>query len=85
MQIFSTTDSAKVSPFRLVLTIMANSFWLLSRSFKIIMILHREMLNHIVKGQQNSRADFVNRNIFHRYGTWFIDMNGLIQEQMGVK
>jgi hypothetical protein len=84
LQVFSNAGAAKVSKVRLILTTIAHSFWLLSRSFKIIFILHKEMLNHLVGRPTHRRANFMNRNIFYRYGTWFIDMDGLINEQMGV-
>lgn len=84
IQIFSTERRQRVSVFRLILTTIMHSLWLLSRSVKIIWILHKEMIEHILQPEKN-RSNVMNRNIFQRYGMWFIDMNSLIDEQMGIR
>ena len=85
LQIFSNDGKPNPSTLRLVLTTLAHSMWLLAKSVKIILILHKEMVNHLVNRPAKNRPNFMNRNIFNRYGMWFIDMNGLIHEQMGIK
>ncbi len=85
MQVFSKSSTPQQSVWRLVLTTIAYSTWLLSKSLRIIVILHKEMLNHIVSRQVQVRPTVMNRNIFKRYGVWCIDMHGLIHEEMGIK
>ncbi|NIR52531.1 hypothetical protein GWO43_28460 [candidate division KSB1 bacterium] len=77
---------AKASSLELVTAILKNSAWLLSRSLKIIFILNRDMLTCLFKGSNRRRYDVSkDPNIVNHYGIWFIDLHGLIHEQMGIK
>ncbi len=82
LQIFSASVSHQ-SQWQLVLTTMAHSFWLLAKSLKIVAILHKEMFDYLL-GRMDSGI-VMKRNIFNRYGTWFVDIRELIHEEMGVK
>lgn len=55
MQMFSSSAAPQQSLWRLVLTTIAYSMWLLSKSFKIVVILHKEMFNHLSAAK--ARAD----------------------------
>jgi len=76
---------APTSNFQLVLAIIANCLWLLSKSLKIILILNKEMFSHLLRGSQQRRAISRSANIFNHYGVWMVDLYGLIHEQLGMK
>lgn len=67
----------------LVIAIAVNSFWLMSRSLKMVFILNKEMFACLTAFRKRKASSC--RNVFHRHGLWIIDLNELIHEQMGIK
>jgi len=87
---YATRNAAKsfqapISNFRLVLAIIANCLWLLSKSLKIILILNKEMFSHLLRSSHQRRLADRSANIFNHYGVWMVDLYGLIHEQLGMK
>lgn len=78
--------SRLASAFGLVRVIFFNSIWLLSRSIKMVLILNVEMVACILRGKQRpGNGQPKVQNVFNHFGVWVVDMNGLIQEEMGIR
>ncbi|MCG8605633.1 hypothetical protein MJD09_11625 [bacterium] len=70
----------------LVATTLNSSFWVLAKAIKIAFQLNKEMLRILIRRHRHGlNRQPISSAIFTNYGVWFVDLYGVIRQEMDFK